>query len=148
MSLDLGRTPYAQFCSLYQNLGPDNVTKDMLAQVYADGVIFQDPMHEIHGLNKLSYYFISLYSNVISISFDFHKAEGNESSAMMYWTMTYRHPKLHKGKQDIRVEGVSLLQWKDGKIIRHQDIFDAGTMLYEHIPVLGWMIKKLKERLL
>ena len=67
---------------------------------------------------------------------------------MMYWTMTYRHPKLHKGKQDIRVEGVSLLQWKDGKIIRHQDIFDAGTMLYEHIPVLGWMIKKLKERLL
>lgn len=147
MSLDLNSSPLYEFCSLYHELGPENVDKDMLGQVYSEDVYFQDPMHEIHGLNKLNAYFISLYSNVISIDFDFHKAEGNTDSNMVYWTMTYRHPKLYKGNKEISVEGISLLQWKNGKIVRHQDVFDAGSMLYEHIPVLGWMIKKLKERL-
>ena len=147
MSLDLHSAPYKNFCELYHQLNPGHVSKAMLAQIYTPEICFKDPMHEINGLEKMSEYFISLYSNLLEINFDFHRAEGNETQGMVYWTMTYRHPQLHKGNKAISVEGVSLLQWQDGKITQHQDIFDAGAMLYEHIPLLGWMIKKLKERL-
>ena len=43
---------------------------------------------------------------------------------------------------------MSLLHWQDDKIIVHQDFFDGGAMLYEHLPVMGWAIRKLKERML
>jgi len=37
--------------------------------------------------------------------------------------------------------------WQDNRVIRHHDLFDAGAMLYEHLPVMGWAIHKVKERL-
>ncbi len=35
--------------------------------------------------------------------------------------------------------------WRD-KVYRHRDYFDAGAMLYEHLPVLGRVVSWLKRR--
>jgi hypothetical protein len=61
--------------------------------------------------------------------------------------MRYRHPRLKAGKHDIKVDGVTLLRWENNLVVQHQDIFDAGSLLYEHLPVIGWLIHKLKERM-
>ena len=57
----------------------------------------------------------------------------------------YRHPRLARGAP-IRVEGCSYLQWRD-KVHLHRDYFDAGALLYEHLPLLGGTIGWLKRRL-
>ena len=49
--------------------------------------------------------------------------------------MSYRHPRLAGGGL-IRVDGCSHLLWWD-KVYRHRDYFDAGNLLYEHLPLLG-----------
>ena len=61
------------------------------------------------------------------------------------WVMSYRHPRLAGGKV-IRVSGCSHLLWRD-KVYRHRDYFDAGALLYEHLPVLGRVIAWLKRRM-
>ena len=42
--------------------------------------------------------------------------------------------------------GCSHLLWHD-KVYRHRDYFDAGALLYEHLPVLGRVIAWLKRRM-
>jgi len=60
--------------------------------------------------------------------------------------MHYRHPSVGKGKE-ITLTGGTELVWQDNRVIRHHDLFDAGAMLYEHLPVMGWAIHKVKDRL-
>ena len=60
-------------------------------------------------------------------------------------TMHFRHPRL-RGGAPISVDGCSHLLWRD-KVYQHRDYFDAGAMLYEHLPLMGGVIAWLKRRL-
>lgn len=61
--------------------------------------------------------------------------------------MSYRHPRLNGGEL-ISLEGCSLLRWNGaGKVVRHRDYFDAGALLYQHVPLLGAAIRWLQRRL-
>ncbi len=35
----------------------------------------------------------------------------------------------------------------DDSIIYHKDYYDLGEMVYEHVPILGFVIKKIKGKL-
>lgn len=136
-----------RFKSLYQQLNRETITPELISSCYADDIVFQDPFHHVKGVGKLTEYFVSMYSNVEHISFNFTNCWHADDRSMLRWTMQFSHPRIRAGEL-VSVEGCSELQWHNGKIIRHQDFFDAGAMLYEHLPVLGWVIRKLKERML
>lgn len=134
------------FISLYRQLNRDTLSRDYLATCYASDVQFSDPLHRIKGIDALLDYFSALYSNVSDIRFDFHSSYEQGNQSLLRWTMVFRHPSLNGGNE-IEVEGCSELFWQSGKIVKHQDFFDAGALLYEHVPLLGWAIRKLKGRM-
>lgn len=35
----------------------------------------------------------------------------------------------------------------DSRITHHEDFYDMGAMIYQHVPVLGWAVKKINSRL-
>jgi ketosteroid isomerase-like protein len=117
-----------------------------LGMLYSDDVVFTDPLHRIQGLDNMQEYFAQLYANVSKLHFDFYSfdevAPGN---GYLRWTMSYSHPRLAKGRL-IRVDGCSHLLWRD-KVYQHRDYFDAGALLYEHLPLMGRGIAWLKRRL-
>lgn len=123
----------------------DSGNLERLGELYSDEVLFRDPLHEVRGLPALRRYFAELYANVSELHFDFH---GYDQSAAgegyLRWRMRYRHPRLARGAP-IEVEGCSHLQWHD-KVHYHRDYFDAGALLYEHLPVMGGAINWLKRR--
>ncbi|KNC67824.1 nuclear transport factor 2 family protein [Pseudoalteromonas ardens] len=131
------------FVRIYNKLDRD--TLHLLAEIYHPDIQFSDPLHGINGLTNLSTYFSDMYSNVISCQFDIHHSLSQGDQAALYWTMRYRHNRLGKG-QEICVEGHSYLKVQDGKVIMHRDYFDAGSLLYEHIPLMGMGIRWLKAR--
>lgn len=135
----------AAFQALYHALGPGHVERDALAAVYREDVVFEDPFHHIEGLTNLHDYFDSLYQNVHSIQFEFHQHWLNSDDAMQTWTMHLCHPRLNRGKS-VAVEGCSLLRFDD-RITYHRDYFDGGQLLYENVPILGSVIRKLKQQL-
>ncbi|WP_440873904.1 nuclear transport factor 2 family protein [Thalassotalea sp. PLHSN55] len=132
------------FIGVYQNLSTDNL--DSLAQVYHQDVIFSDPLHNIEGFVNLYDYFIGLYSNLISCSFDIQQVIKQDSHAAIYWKMRYQHPKLNKG-QVIVVEGHSHIQGAGNKVIYHRDYLDVGAMLYEQLPIFGSLTRWLKNKI-
>jgi hypothetical protein len=134
------------FKQLYNTLNRDTVAIELLKQVYADDIQFEDCFHNIKGIESLFEYFDNLYENVDFIDFDFENEWLKDDSCMLTWTMSYQHPKLNSGKL-IAVQGASRLEFKQGKVISHRDYFDGGALLYEHIPLLNRVIFFLKNRL-
>ena len=121
-------------------------TLHLVDEMYAPDVVFVDPFHRIAGRAALREYYRKMYANVQSIRFDFSGATVGERDAVLYWTMTYQHPRLAGGKP-IALEGCTRLVFAaDGKVNIHRDYFDAGAMLYEHIPLLGRGIRFIRER--
>ena len=58
--------------------------------------------------------------------------------------MVFAHPKL--GSKPVFVRGISHIEFSD-RIDFHEDSYDLGEMLYDHVPVLGSGTRWLKRRL-
>jgi hypothetical protein len=122
-------------------------TMHLLKEYYAEEVNFHDPLTTISGLEPLTKYYENLYQNVKSIRFDFAEAIVNQNNIMVTWTMVYQVDALNSGKE-ISVIGNSHIKFNDqGLVIYHRDYFDVAQMVYDHIPVVGWAIQKIKNRL-
>jgi hypothetical protein len=131
-----------RFISVYQQLNKDNL--ELLSDIYSEDIRFSDPLHKIAGLTALTSYFEILYQNVESIDFVIQQVVRDDATAALKWTMNLVHPKLNSGNS-ISVEGVSLLTFT-AKIHQHQDYFDLGAMLYEHLPIVGGLIGFIKSK--
>ena len=133
------------FAEAFAALNKDNLAS--MADFYHADLHFTDPLHEVVGLDAMTHYCAQLYENVTSIHFDFQQIdEIAEGEAVLRWVMTYQHPRLQSGKP-IAVPGCSFIAYRDDKVYRHRDYYDAGALLYEHIPLFGSLIQWLKRRL-
>lgn len=133
------------FCAFFNKL--DKSCTKKLYEFYTESVVFIDPLHRVEGAKALERYFLAMYENVTACRFEFHHRQRSGQDAFVTWTMRLTHPRLRRGRE-IRVEGCSHLQFAaDGRVARHQDYFDAGAMLYEHLPLLGRVIRLVKRRL-
>ncbi len=133
-----------RFATEFTALDAGNLAR--LGELYSDDVLFRDPLHEVRGLPALQRYFAEMYANVGRLHFDFHSFDQVcDGEGYLRWTMHFRHPRL-RGGAPISVDGCSHLLWRD-KVYQHRDYFDAGAMLYEHLPLMGGVIAWLKRRL-
>jgi hypothetical protein len=133
-----------KFIDVYSQLNVDNVNR--ITEIYDADVIFEDPAHTLVGIDQLTEYFDNLYTNIIYCNFRIDEVYFQDEHAAIYWTMTFRHKQLNRN-QPIEVQGHSKLKGEGSFITYHRDYIDLGAMIYEHIPVLGHFVKKLKARL-
>ncbi len=134
-----------QLKALFDRLDGNNVRSGIIADVYHSDMRFQDSFHCLQGREAFETYCESLYQNLSYCRFDYHDTIIDGQLAMLTWTMRYAHPRL-KGGKEITVEGATRVEFDD-KIRSHRDYFDGGKLLYEHVPILGTVIKTLKKRL-
>ncbi|WP_052480846.1 nuclear transport factor 2 family protein [Gilvimarinus agarilyticus] len=142
-------TPAAQpnqllsdFKRLYQQLDETSIAR--LDQVYASSVKFKDPVHDIEGVVALQDYLSAQAEGLSECRFEYLDELIADNNAYIKWVMRFRHEKL--GNRLIAVRGVSHLHFSD-KIDFHEDVYDMGALLYDHIPVLGRLTRWLKVRL-
>lgn len=123
-----------------------------LAELYASDVVFVDPIHRITNREKLTQHFESICSGLTECRFEFVAESITETDAWFHWNMVYCHPKLNGGEH-LQITGASHIAWYDeshpevGMVNYHEDFYDMGAMIYEHVPLLGRVIKTLKNRL-
>jgi hypothetical protein len=115
-----------------------------LREIYADQIVFKDPVHDIRGLVELEDYFTSMCADLSDCRFEYLDEVVGADVAYIKWVMHFRHPRLRN--RLISVRGVSHLKFKD-KIEFHEDFYDMGAMLYDQLPVLGNVTRWLRLRL-
>ena len=128
----------------YQTLASDQIAG--VESLYTSDVYFEDPSHAVQGKTALLSYFSRMFQHIEKCSFKFHSTITDGSNLCLTWTMFLNHPKL-AGGNTIRIEGASYLKTRNGQIYYHRDYFDMGAMLYEHLPLLGRIVFRLKQRL-
>ena len=132
-----------EFCQYYQELDQHPLSR--LAEIYRDDIEFCDPVHCIHGIESFTGYFEQLMQQVQRCWFDIEQVMEQDQEAYVRWVMNFQHPRLNGGKL-ISVPGVSHLKFEQ-KVYYHCDYYDLGAMLYEHIPLLGGLVRGIKKRL-
>lgn len=134
---------YGRFKYFYENY----LIVDLghLKSIYHDHIVFKDPVHRIDGLDDMQAYFKNNSKNLIACEFKFIDEIIQHDSAHITWDMYFKHPKINGAKQT-KVRGMSLIKFDD-KIYYHEDVYDLGAMVYEHIPVMGKMMQWVKQRM-
>lgn len=130
----------------YQAINADSLEQGILRDLYTQDVVFLDPFHRIEGLDELQQYFTRLYRNVHSIDFVYGETAQRDDIIFMEWGMTLRHPRLRKGAP-VKVDGATRFQVRDGRVCLHRDYMDSAQMLYENLPLLGGVIRAIKQRM-
>jgi hypothetical protein len=132
--------PVARFQALFATLSPKEPMP--LDQVYAPSIVFEDPLHRFEGIDSLRAYFERLNSQLVEGRFTFDTPVIGEGMAVLPWVMNLRlrrlpHPVIVPGCSHIRYD-------QTGRITYQRDYFDAGALIYEQIPVLGFVIRRIK----
>ena len=138
-----GRTE--RIVATFNELTKDNM--HILDGFYHPDVVFEDPLGRIEGLPALKRYYLRMYRNVETIRFDFsdHLVDGDTHLAA--WTMRMQVKGFNRGRE-IVLDGNSLIRFGEGDLVTyHRDYFDMGAMVYEHIPVIGYLVRRVKKRL-
>ena len=128
----------------FNQLRADNLK--ILDEFYAPDVRFIDPIGEHAGLDSVKKYYQNLYENVDSIVFEKmqHVQEGNKHA--YFWRMKLKTPSINNG-EEFSVEGMSHITFNEQNLVSyHRDYFDMGEFVYQRVPVLGWVIQKIKKR--
>jgi ketosteroid isomerase-like protein len=122
-------------------------TMYLLDEFYSAAVVFEDPINRLDGLDALRDYYANVYKNVTSISFDVTNEVVEGDTHVIMWKMHMTAEKLNKGKPTL-THGTSVIRFnEEHKVTYHRDYFDMGEMLYQHVPVLGYLVKKANAKL-
>lgn len=132
-----------RFKQLFNNLCAGNMAE--LCSVYSDHVRFTDPFSSVRGIDELTEYFTGAYANVISCGFEFGEPVVNGEDVCIPWVMHLQHKRIRKGKS-VKVDGISQLVIRKGRVVSHRDYFDAGQLLYENLPVMGGVIRWIRSQ--
>jgi len=126
----------------FETINTGNVSQ--LAQVYSEDVFFKDPFNEVRGLADVVRIFSHMFEQVDSPRFVVtnHVLQGDQ--AFLTWDFLFQMKRFSAAEQCIR--GATHLRFgPDGKANFHRDDWDAAEELYEKLPVLGSLMRGLKQ---
>lgn len=137
---------YERVKDAFQRLDKDHL--EVVDEFYDKIADFHDPIGSIKGSENIKSYYREMYKNVNWIKFDFIDSVQQDKTVTAVWIMSYSTDKLKDGEV-IQVQGTSIIKFggTEDKVMYHRDYFDVGAMVYEHIPVLGWAVRKVKRKL-
>jgi hypothetical protein len=136
----------ANFKALFQRLDPSQ-TAARVKQTYARELFFNDTLKTITDHEVLAHYMAETAANVDACLVEIDATHRAGDDFYLRWRMEIRFKKFKRGVPTHSI-GISHLRMNSaGQIVLHQDYWDAAGGLFEHVPILGAVIRKIKARL-
>lgn len=125
-----------QFEAFYRNFAQTDL-KDF-EKIYDWKLTFVDTIHAVGGIEAVTDSLMSSRVNIIHCTFEFDRRALQDGHGFFQWRMHFAYPRV-EAERTQSVRGCSLIKVEYGKIVYHKDFYDLGAMLYERVPVLGWV---------
>jgi len=132
-----------QLKQFYEQFSAETIAR--LDDIYTQDVEFRDPVHTMHGCLAVKNYLRRMAANLTCYRIRYLDEIVGEHTAYLTWEMDYAHRRLRKGSI-ITVRGMTQVKFTS-KIFYHEDSYDMGALLYDHLPGLGTATRHLKHRL-
>ena len=131
--------------TFFGDLTPDGVRR-MAGRVYAPDAWFNDTLKTISGGEAIEDYFVETARKADAVNVEFHDIARSGDDFYFRWRMTMRIAAL-RGGEPLVSYGVTHFRFDDqGRVVIHQDFWDAAGGLYEHVPVVGGILRALRAR--
>lgn len=139
------RAARLRFQSFFESLTPERVERD-IASVYASNAILHDTLVTHEGLDDIRNYLKRTAERADSVKVSVDEWLRGRDAQYMRWTMDITWSAFKKG-QTTRSSGVSLIRFDaEGKVLVHYDFWDSANGFFIHLPVIGWLMKKVIAR--
>jgi len=141
------RAALARVQSVFAALQDGPAVRARVAEAYAPDAWFNDTLKTLRGSEAIAAYFGENAGRLVEGHVEFDDAVLRDGEAYLRWRMTLRLENLGGG-EPLRSIGMTHLRFDpEGRVILHQDFWDSSAGFYEHVPVLGWVIRRIKGRL-
>ena len=129
--------------SFYEDFSVDNLSR--LDELYTQDIEFVDPVHKVEGILNLKRYLKKMAAKLTHYSIRYVDVLSGENTAYVTWEMDLAHKSINNGKM-ITVRGMSHFKYTS-RVYYHEDSYDLGALLYEHLPLIGGITRSLKLRI-
>ena len=134
----------ARFRAFFENVTADSV-RQKTPELYAENVWFNDTLKTLRGRAEVEAYFLKTLDHVDSFQTTVDDVAVSGANVYVRWTMAIR---FKGAKEPVRTIGMSLLRFdRDGRIVLHQDFWDPAAGFYEHLPVVGGLLRWIKSKI-
>ena len=131
--------------SFFENISPQTIAE--FPRYYADDALFKDPFNEVRGLPAIQGIFTHMFEQVAEPRFSIVDRLADEKGALLVWEFHYRATRWGRGEDQV-IRGASHLRFDaQGKVVWHRDYWDAAEELYAKLPVIGGLMRGLRNRL-
>jgi ketosteroid isomerase-like protein len=129
--------------TLFENLRREDLPR--LNRVYTPDARFKDPFNEVQGVPAIEQVFEHMFGALDEPRFKVHEVIVQGDQAFLTWDFLFRMKRFNRAPQTVR--GSSHLQLAaDGRIQVHRDYWDVAEELYEKLPLVGVLMRWLKNR--
>lgn len=138
------RAAIERFVAFYTTYTEDNITRHV-RDLYAQDAYYRDSFTEMEGVDNIESYLIQGTKIMQDLTFDLQDIAVHDGNYYFRWIT--RFSQKQKEDEVTHLPGMSHVRFnKEGKIIFHQDFWDAGV-IYERLPVIGFIIRWMKKRM-
>ena len=135
----------ARFRSFFEDMTPERVRTE-IGSVYAETAILYDTLALHEGLDRIRPYFEATAKRAAGVRVGILDVLRKEDDFFVRWSMEIDWSAFKKGKTT-RSYGMSHLRFNgEGRVILHFDFWDSAQGFFEHLPLLGRMIRAVKRR--
>ncbi|NVK21762.1 MAG: nuclear transport factor 2 family protein [Kangiellaceae bacterium] len=138
--------PAKRFTSLFGDL-KKGANENTIKQLYAADFYFNDTFKTIKNIDELVSYMEETSKAVDVTTVDILDVSKSQTDYYLRWVMHMQF--TAKGKKvDSRSIGVTQIRFNEqGKVILHQDYWDGAEGFYQHLPFVGYIIRKVRDSL-
>ena len=134
------------FVELMRGLPQDPQWRDSVRAVYADELYFSDTLAQLTTVDALIDHLAGVQSNAETLEVTVHDVVSSERGTYLRWQMVSTFRVLGRPVES-RTIGVSMLRFDDdGRINFQQDFWDSAEGFYQHVPILGSVIRGIGGR--
>jgi hypothetical protein len=120
---------------------------ERILEVYAEEVFFNDTIKTLHRVEDLQEYLTATSEAIDKGTVDFLDVVADNGNYYFRWAMTIRFKRLARGEEKRSVGMTHVRFDAAGKVVLHQDFWDSVGGLFEHVPALGWVLRRAKKGL-
>jgi hypothetical protein len=130
--------------TFFETLTPQTVAQ--LHTIYDAQATFKDPFNEVQGLPEIERIFRHMFVALDQPNFVITGQVVDGAQAFLTWEFRFRFKRFDTVTLQI-VRGASHVAFNpQGAVTMHRDYWDAAEELYEKLPVVGSLMRWLKQR--
>ena len=144
-SADVSTETISTFTEFLSELGSKK-TGVRAGQLYASELHFSDALMMTRDRDRVVEHFQGLVDAGTAVQVEILKTIVSEADVYLIWSMQAEFTPVRQSVVSDTI-GITHLRFNEaGHVVLHQDFWDTGLGFYQHIPVLGRVVKSINRR--